>query len=158
MSTIETKTPQEKAYELIKFLDTIQYDYDKNIAYTFNHFTIEEKKKLLIKFIDEIINEVGKLNVEISHTEYGEKLTEINGEVRTNYKAFVLYWNAVKWTIDIILDEKQPMVDFKFTISDDVLFEQATVEMEERYGSGCEEEIDAYFRGAKWMQKQFKNK
>jgi hypothetical protein len=36
-------------------------------------------------------------------------------------------------------------------ISDKVLFEQATVAMEERYGSGCEEEIDAYFRGAKWM-------
>lgn len=42
------------------------------------------------------------------------------------------------------------------TVSDKVLFEQATVAMEEHYGSGCETEIDAYFRGAKWMQKQFK--
>lgn len=41
------------------------------------------------------------------------------------------------------------------TTSDKVLFEQATVAMEEIYGSGCETEIDAYFRGAKWMQKQF---
>ena len=39
---------------------------------------------------------------------------------------------------------------------DKVLFEQATVAMEEHYGSGCETEIDAYYRGAKWMQKQFK--
>lgn len=41
------------------------------------------------------------------------------------------------------------------TISDEVLFEQAIVAMEEMYGSGCETEIDAYFRGLKWMQKQF---
>ena len=41
-------------------------------------------------------------------------------------------------------------------ISDKVLFEQSTVAMEEHYGYGCETEIDAYFRGAKWMQKQFK--
>ena len=46
----------------------------------------------------------------------------------------------------------------KFTISDEVLFEQATVEMESHYGYGCETEIDAYFRGAKWILKQFENK
>jgi len=40
-------------------------------------------------------------------------------------------------------------------ISDEVLFEQATVAMEAHYGYGCETEIDAYFRGLKWMQKQF---
>jgi hypothetical protein len=43
-------------------------------------------------------------------------------------------------------------------ISDKVLFEQATVAMEEHYGYVCETEIDAYFRGAKWMQKQGGNK
>jgi len=36
------------------------------------------------------------------------------------------------------------------------IFDQAILAMEEMYGSGCETEIDAYFRGAKWMQKQFK--
>lgn len=45
----------------------------------------------------------------------------------------------------------------KFTISDEVLFEQATVAMESHYGYGCETEIDAYFRGAKWILKQLKN-
>ena len=35
------------------------------------------------------------------------------------------------------------------------IFDQATLAMEEWYGSGCETEIDAYFRGAKWMQQQF---
>lgn len=30
------------------------------------------------------------------------------------------------------------------------IFDQATLAMEEHYGSGCETEIDAYFRGAKW--------
>lgn len=46
----------------------------------------------------------------------------------------------------------------KFTISDEVLFEQATVAMEQHYGYGCETEIDAYFRGAKWILEQLKNK
>ena len=36
------------------------------------------------------------------------------------------------------------------------IFDQATLAMEEDYGSGCTEEIDAYFRGAKWMQNQLK--
>lgn len=30
------------------------------------------------------------------------------------------------------------------------IFDQATLAMEEHYGSDCETEIDAYFRGAKW--------
>jgi len=38
------------------------------------------------------------------------------------------------------------------------IFDQATLAMEEHYGSGCETEIDAYFRGAKWMQENLKNK
>jgi len=50
----------------------------------------------------------------------------------------------------------QSSISSYFEISDKVLFEQATVAMEEHYGYGCETEIDAYFRGAKWMQKQFK--
>jgi hypothetical protein len=45
--------------------------------------------------------------------------------------------------------------DYKKLI-DDEIFKQAIKAMEEHYGSGCETEIDAYFRGAKWMQKQFK--
>ena len=47
------------------------------------------------------------------------------------------------------------MTNFINKITDEALFAQATLEMEQRYGSGCEEEIDAYFRGAKWMQEQF---
>lgn len=41
-------------------------------------------------------------------------------------------------------------------VLDKDIFDQATLAMEEHYGSGCETEIDAYFRGAKWMQEQFK--
>lgn len=37
------------------------------------------------------------------------------------------------------------------------IFDQATLAMEEHYGSGCETEIDAYFRGAKWMQQELTN-
>jgi hypothetical protein len=35
--------------------------------------------------------------------------------------------------------------------SDEEIFNNSIEIMEEWYGSGCEEEIDAYFRGAKWM-------
>jgi predicted glycosyltransferase involved in capsule biosynthesis len=48
------------------------------------------------------------------------------------------------------------IADTNKMVLDKVLFEQATVAMEEHYGYGCETEIDAYFRGAKWMQKQLK--
>ena len=41
-------------------------------------------------------------------------------------------------------------------ISDKVLFEQAILAMEEMYGSGCDAEIDAYFRGAVWYREQLK--
>lgn len=56
--------------------------------------------------------------------------------------------------INKIADE-QIQQNTMLTISDKVLFEQAIVAMEEMYGYGCETEIDAYFRGLKWMQKQF---
>lgn len=34
------------------------------------------------------------------------------------------------------------------------IFNQAILAMEEMYGSGCDTEIDAYFRGAKWMRQE----
>ena len=38
------------------------------------------------------------------------------------------------------------------------VFKQAVLAMEEHYGSGCTEEIDAYFRGAIWMRNYFLEK
>ena len=37
------------------------------------------------------------------------------------------------------------------------IFDQAVLAMEEHYGSGCETEINAYFRGAKWMEQNLKS-
>jgi hypothetical protein len=54
--------------------------------------------------------------------------------------------------VDMILPQFTPIE----LPTDDVLFQQAILAMEEMYGSGCDAEIDAYFRGAKWMQKQLK--
>lgn len=56
---------------------------------------------------------------------------------------------------NFVFSDEQIKQNTMLAISDDVLFEQATVAMEEIYGYGCETEIDAYFRGLKWMQKQF---
>ena len=36
-------------------------------------------------------------------------------------------------------------------MEDNQIFEQAILAMEELYGSNCTEEIDAYYRGAKWQ-------
>lgn len=36
--------------------------------------------------------------------------------------------------------------------SDEEIFKKSIDIMEEWYGNGCETEIDAYFRGAKWMK------
>jgi hypothetical protein len=41
-------------------------------------------------------------------------------------------------------------------ISDEDIFKQSIKEMEEWYGSGCKEEIDSHFRGAKWMKKWYR--
>lgn len=38
------------------------------------------------------------------------------------------------------------------------IFDQAILAMEEMYGKGCDSEIDAYFRGAKWYREQLKSK
>lgn len=51
-------TAKEKANDLIKFFDSIQFDHDKNIAYTFDHFTIEEKKRCAMHVVDEIIEAI----------------------------------------------------------------------------------------------------
>ena len=41
-------------------------------------------------------------------------------------------------------------------ISDEEIFKHSIKAMEERYGSGCDEEIDAHFRGAVWYREQLK--
>ena len=56
---------------------------------------------------------------------------------------------------NFVFSDEQIKQNTILTISDKVLFEQVIVAMEEMYGYGCETEIDAYFRGLKWMQKQF---
>ena len=38
------------------------------------------------------------------------------------------------------------------------IFDQAILAMEELYGSGCDAEIDAYFRGAIWYREQLKQR
>ena len=55
-----------------------------------------------------------------------------------------------------ICDKEKTEIPIIPKISDEELFNQSILAMEEMYGSGCDAEIDAYFRGAKWMQKQFK--
>ena len=66
------------------------------------------------------------------------------------------FYGRSKLTEQLILQQERMYSGIE--ISDKVLFEQATVAMEEWYGYGCETEIDAYFRGLKWIQSQFKKK
>jgi hypothetical protein len=82
-----------------------------------------------------------------------EWLKEIYDSCNT-YEKFIanIDWEQAK---EMEKEQMNHIVDTNKMVSDKVLFEQATVAMEEHYGYDCETEIDAYFRGAKWMQKQF---
>ena len=86
----------------------------------------------------------------INYTDY------INGAKEVKEQAKEMHNNEVIEALSLAKElNKQQMTFVPDEISDNVLFEQATVAMEEIYGSGCREEIDAYFRGLKWMQKQY---
>lgn len=85
-------TPKEKAQYLFNKMDMI--------IYTDQDDWKSQCKRCAIITVDEIINACELLNIEILHTEYGDKLTEINGEIRTNYVSFVIYWNNVKTEIE----------------------------------------------------------
>lgn len=41
--------------------------------------------------------------------------------------------------------------------SDEEIFKKSIEIMEDWYGSGCKEEIDAHFRGAKWLRDKIQN-
>ena len=91
-------TSKEKSVQLfnkyyVSILD-VNNDLSEEII-----ISILAKKQALIA-VDEIIEALGRLNVEVLHTEYGNKLIEINGEIRTNYKSHVIYWNEVKTEIE----------------------------------------------------------
>jgi len=58
-----------------------------------------------------------------------------------------------KWIIEA-MDEYATFSQTE--ISDEEIFKQSIKEMEEWYGSDCKEEIDSHFRGAKWMQKWYR--
>ena len=84
-------TPKDKAIEL----------YNKyKFVYIQNYTSKHEVKECALIAVDEIIESLSRLNVEVLHTEYGNKLIEINGEIRTNYGSHVIYWNKVKNEID----------------------------------------------------------
>lgn len=54
---------------------------------------------------------------------------------------------------DHIGDANEMVASVQKLIDKDI-FNQAILAMEEMYGSGCDAEIDAYFRGAKWMRQE----
>ena len=90
--------PKEKATQLFNkyYVSILGIDNDLSEDII---ISILAKKHCLIA-VDEIIEALGRLNVEVLHTEYGNKLIEINGEIRTNYKSYVIYWNEVKNEIE----------------------------------------------------------
>jgi hypothetical protein len=91
-------------------------------------------------------------------SEYYCEIKTLEGIMRGNCGDYII--KGIKGEIYAckpdIFEMTYELASTSFTISDDVLLEQATVAMEEVYGYGCETEIDAYFRGAKWILKQLK--
>ena len=89
-------TPKEKAKELI---DKFNFSIDHNTkVYTIYQIPDESKRCALIA-VDEVIDAYQYLNVEVLHTEFGEILDKINGEIRIKYAEFVMYWQQVKQEI-----------------------------------------------------------
>ena len=86
--------PKEKATQLFNkyYVSILEINHDLSEEVI---ISILAKKQALIA-VDEIIEALSKLNVEVLHTEYGSKLIEINGEIRTNYGSHVIYWIEVK--------------------------------------------------------------
>jgi len=48
-------TPKEKVEKMMSWFDEVHIDHRKDIAYSFAHLTIEEKKYILNKSLDEIL-------------------------------------------------------------------------------------------------------
>lgn len=82
-------THKKQAQELFDM-----YADEFNFDDTYSSYRIQSKKCAII-VVNQIIKALGRLNVEILHTDYGANLTEINGEIRTNYESHVIWWNEV---------------------------------------------------------------
>jgi hypothetical protein len=54
-------TAKTKAKELMAFFDKIHYNHDKEIAYTFDHITIEERKIMVLQLCNEYLNTIDGL-------------------------------------------------------------------------------------------------
>jgi hypothetical protein len=65
---------KEKAEQLMKYFDFPKYDKEKNIVFTFNHFTIEQKKYCILKGIDEIIESVNDEHISDIFIEFCEEV------------------------------------------------------------------------------------
>ena len=104
----------------------------------FTWYTILDKAMQMEK--EQII----KANEDASTNELGEFL---NGKQ---------YYNETyerKVSDDHLPDVREMVASVQKLIDKDI-FNQAILAMEEMYGSGCDAEIDAYFRGAKWMKEE----
>ena len=86
-------SPKEKAIEI--YNNNLKFVKDAHIYQNRNIISFTAIKCSLLT-VEEIIESVKNLNIKILHTEYGEKLEQINGEIKTNYANFIIYWNKVK--------------------------------------------------------------
>ena len=89
-----------------------------------------------------------------------EQIIKANEDASTNELGEFLngkqYYNETyerKVSDDHIGDVNEMIASVQKLIDKDI-FNQAILAMEEMYGSGCDAEIDAYFRGAKWMKEE----
>ena len=89
-----------------------------------------------------------------------EQIIKANEDASTNELGEFLngkqYYNETyesKESDDHIGDANKMVTAVQKLIDKDI-FNQAILAMEEMYGSGCDAEIDAYFRGAKWMRQE----
>jgi len=83
-------TPENKAKEILNSF------YGILDAYSENDFYNEYVKECAINAVEILINNSKQIEYNVMHTNYGQKLIDINGEIVSKYSDFVLYYLRVK--------------------------------------------------------------
>lgn len=84
-------TPKEKAKELINEFYLKRPDDDLPLTY---YWTCAKGCALIA--VDQITECAKDLEFTVLHTDYGQKLIDINGEIVSKYSDFVIYYSRVK--------------------------------------------------------------
>lgn len=77
-------------------------DFYENLWFTDEKDRHLNAKECALICCDKIIEGAKELEFTVLHTNYGQKLIDINGEIISKYTDFVLYYSRVKQEIELL--------------------------------------------------------